>query len=120
VSTVSGGIFRYSPPVAAATAVPQPVSTSAPIAARVAPPVIPLHALSLTLRRVEAGRSCDDTLMHNVGDQHWCTDCRTHTIVRLGASFGSPVHARPGSPKRGLEDLEKKPVPTGTHQTTWW
>jgi hypothetical protein len=79
VSTVSGGIFRYSPPVAAATAVPQPVSTSAPIAARVAPPVIPLHALSLTLRRVEAGRSCDDTLMHNVGDQHWCTDCRTHT-----------------------------------------
>ena len=64
MSTVSGGIFRYSPPVAAATAVPQPVSTSAPIAARVAPPVIPLHALSLTLRRVEAGRNCDDTLMH--------------------------------------------------------
>jgi hypothetical protein len=95
-----------------------PVPTSAPIAAPV-PPVIPLHALSLPLRKVEAGRNRDDTLMHDVGDPHFIGESivvHTHTIVRLGASFGSPVHARPGSPKRGLEDLEKKPVATGTHQ----
>lgn len=44
----------------------RPVPTSAPIAAPV-PPVIPLHALSLPLRKVEAGRNRDDTLMHDVG-----------------------------------------------------
>ena len=35
-------------------------------------------------------------LMHDVGDQHFIgvsiVAC-THKIVRLGASFGSPVHA---------------------------
>jgi hypothetical protein len=71
VRTVSGGIFRCSPPVAVGTAVPPPVPTSAPTAAPVPSPVIPLHALSLPLCRVEAGRNCHDTLMHEVGDQHF-------------------------------------------------
>lgn len=60
-----------------------PVPTSAPIAAPV-PPVIPLHALSLPLRKVEAGRNRDDTLMHDVGDPHF-----------IGASIVVHTHNRP-------------------------
>ena len=60
------------------------------------PQVIPIHALSLPLRRVEAGRNCYDTLMHKCGRPafYWLSIvAHTHTIVRLGASFGSPVNA---------------------------
>ena len=45
-------------------------------------PVIPLHALSLPLRKVEAGRNRDDTLMHDVGDPHFIGESivvHTHT-----------------------------------------
>jgi hypothetical protein len=84
VSTVSGGIFRCTPPVAAATAVPPPAPTSAPNSSPRAPAGVPADQSTCThAGSAERPATLAATLRSGYCCGHWIAFAVEHDRIHL-------------------------------------